>query len=339
MIDPAGAMKQVTGLIVAMEMPTTATDVGDCVIHPLPQPQETPPREGRGVVFNPAPKATGVLVVEPEVTFRAQHAITTVVPGDVDDSTAREIAQARFDRIVALLAVAHGAINPPPIAQVVAVSAVPTGLQQGDLITVAPEPSTRMGFYPMIVNPMSAATARRFTALDGMSRAEPHVSTLLKLWGAAEQADRTRFSDADRDACMVHYCKVVEQISIAMQPQSAEPTDEELAPIVSALTTQLQAASATTAQRVKAIDVAAGKLRELRFEGSKRRLRKSLETLTADADLRDGALEVWELRSSQAGHPSPITVTDAQVNKARLVAGVLVTHYFNWRWTQAAPKI
>src|SRR5579872_5930337 len=46
MIDPAGAMKQVTGLIVAMEMPTTATDVGDCVIHPLPQPKGTPPREG-----------------------------------------------------------------------------------------------------------------------------------------------------------------------------------------------------------------------------------------------------------------------------------------------------
>lgn len=329
-------MKQVTGLIVAMELPTTATDVGDCVIHPLPQPQGTPPREG-GVVFNPAPSATGVLVVEPEVTFRAQHAITTVVPGDVDDSTAREMAQARFDRVVALLAVAHGPLNPPPIAQVVAFTPVPTGLQQGDLITVAPAPSTRMGFYPIIVNAMSPATASRFTALDGMSRSEPHVSTLLKLWGAAEQADRTRFSDADRDACMVHYCKVVEQISIAMQPQSVEPTEQEVIPIISALMTQLQAASATVARRTKAIDAAAAKLRGLRFEGSKRQLKKALGTLSADADLRDGAIEVWELRSSQAGHPSPTNVTDAQVNKARLVAGELMTRYFNWRWTQATP--
>jgi hypothetical protein len=68
-------MQQVTGLIVAMELPTQATDVGDCVIVPLAQPQGTPPRQGR-LVLTPAPNATGVVVVEPDVTFTAQHAIT-----------------------------------------------------------------------------------------------------------------------------------------------------------------------------------------------------------------------------------------------------------------------
>jgi hypothetical protein len=311
--------------------------VGECVIVPLAQPQGTPRRQG-GLVFTPAPNATGVVVVEPEVTFTAHHAITTVVPSDLDDSSARELAQARFDRVVALLAVAQGPLNPPPLAQVVSVTPVPAGLQQGALITVAPAPSTRMSFHGIIVNPMSPATSSRFTALDRLWRSEIHVSTLLKLWAAAEQADRTRFSDADRDACMVHYCKVVEQVSIAMQPETVEPTELEIGPIVSVLATQLQAPGGSTAKRARAIETAAAKLRELRFEGSKRRLKKSLDTLSAEPDLREGALEVWELRSSQAGHPSPTTVTDAQVNRARLVAGELVTRYFNRRWTQATPK-
>ena len=94
------------------------------------------------------------------------------------------------------------------------------GTTVGDPITVQISASVRANFHGMVINPMSDITESRFVALDQMERAEPHVTTLIRLWGIAEQANRMRFFESDLDACMVHFCKVIEQIAITMQPAS-----------------------------------------------------------------------------------------------------------------------
>ena len=104
------ALLSVVGLLVAGELPTIPIDLGDCVITPLSQLEWTPQRQS--LAFDPAPGATGVLVLEPEIRFRAQHAISTVVPSTADESDARRVAQQRFDRIVNLLGLAQGPIHP-----------------------------------------------------------------------------------------------------------------------------------------------------------------------------------------------------------------------------------
>jgi hypothetical protein len=333
---PSGLLS-VVGLLVAGELPTIPIDVGNCVISPLANPEWTPQRQG-GLAFDPAPGATGVLVLEPEIRFRAQHAISTVVPATADESEARRVAQHRFDRIVSLLGLAQGPIHPPPLVQVVSVTPIPAGTKIGDPITVQTSASVRANFHGMVINPMSAITESRLVALDAMERAEPHVTTLIRLWGIAEQANRMRFFESDLDACLVHFCKVIEQIAITMQPATPELTERDIAPLVSDLVRDLQL-SKPLAERAKAVESAARRLQELKAQGNRRRLVRSLEILAVEDFLRDGAPEVWDLRSSRAGHPSPTSVTDDQVNVARLAAGELLMRYFNWRWAQESRPI
>ena len=330
---PRGSgLLSVVGLLVASELPIIPIDVGDCVITPLDQPEWTPEREG-GLTFDPAPGATAILVLEPEIRFRAQHAISTIVPATTDEGEARRVAQRRFDRVVNLLGLAQGPHQPPPLVQVVSVTPVPGGTNVGDPITVQTSASVRANFHGMIINPMSATTESRFVALDQMERVEPHVTTLIRLWGIAEQANRMRFFESDLDACLVHFCKVIEQITITMQPASPELTEQDIAPLISDLLRDLQGAKPIS-ERAKAIESAARRLQELKVQGNRRRLVRSLEILAVEDFLRDGALEVWDLRSSRAGHPSPTSVTEDQVNMARLAAGELLMRYFNWRWAR-----
>jgi hypothetical protein len=322
-------------LIAATELPTKPTDVGACQIVPLTQPQDTPPRQGYVTLVAAAPNASSVVVVEPEIRFRALHAITTVVPGSLDEYAARDLARTRFDRVLGLIAIAQGPDQSAPLLQIVSVTRLPRGTKPGDQITIQPAPITQSTIGGGVIDPMSAATLSRLFALDAMATSDPHVATLIRMWGAAERADRVRFSDPDRDACQVHYCKVVEQVAIAIQPGATEPTAADLEAIVSALATELGIGKSPAVQ-IAAIDAAAGQLRKARDEGHLRQLKKALDILNVESDLRRALIEVWELRSSRAGHPSPTSVTDDQVTKARWAAAELVARYFNWRWSGAA---
>lgn len=321
----------VAGLIVAGELPNAPIDLGDCVISPLPDPKWTPPRE-TGLVVNPEPGATSVMVLEPEVRFRAQHAISTYVPANTEDAQARRIAQARFDRVVNLLGLAQGPLNPPPLVQIVAVTPVPRGTKVGEPIDIQPNPTVRVNFHGFVINPMSDVSESRFVELDRLERSEPHVATLVRLWGIAEQANRTRFKEADNDSCLVNYCRVIEQVVITMNPKMPELSAEQLEPVVSKLALGLQDSRKTLSQRARGIERATRTLQELRFQGNRRRLIKSLGTLDAARDLREGALLVWDLRSSRAGHPSPVSITEAQVVAARWTACLLLMRFFDWRW-------
>lgn len=324
---------QVVGLVAANELPTAPTDLGDCVIAPLHQPIPTP-RPHEGLLFTPAaPNITSVVTIEPEVRFTAMHAITTVVPGDLRDTEARELARARFDRAIGLIAIAQGPEQPPPLFRIVSVTPVPPGTKQGDQIQFHLSAPTQMKVSPMIVNPISKATLARFTSIDGMARREPSVATLVRLWGAAERADRLRFSDADRDACQVHHCKVIEQIAIAMDLGRFEPTEAVLTDVVATVQQELKSDTSVVA-KAKAIEAANAKLRQERVDGMLNRCRKALEVLAVESSLRDAALVVVKLRNTRAGHPSPSPVTESQVTDARWIAAELVRRYFNWRWEQ-----
>lgn len=279
----------VAGLIVAGQLPNTPIDLGDCVISPLPEPKWTPARQ-TGPVVNPEPGTTSVMVLEPEVRFRAQHAISTYVPANTEDAEARRIAQTRFDRIVNLLGLAQGPLNPPPLVQIVAVTPVPRGTKYGEAIEIQPNPMVRANFHGFAINPMSDVSESRFVELDRLERSEPHVATLVRLWGIAEQANRTRFKESDNDSCLVNYCRVIEQVAITMNPKMPVLSAEQLEPIVSKLAVGLQDSRKTLLMRAREIELATRTLQELRFQGNRRRLIKSLDTLDAATDLREGAL-------------------------------------------------
>jgi hypothetical protein len=325
----------VTALLKAAELPTTPTDVGDCVIVPLDQPQSTPKRE-LDPASEPALGTTGVLVLEPEVRFTALHALTTTVPGNLDDDGARELAQSRFGRVVGLLALAQGPHHPPPLVQVVSVAPVPVGHRFGDPLTLDSKPVVLGNHYDLIVNPMSNAAASRFLALNRMAKEEVHVATLIKLWQVAENANRKRFSEADFDACLVHYCNVIEQVAITVQPKTPQVSEADFGPVVANLLVRLQG-EASAPRKVKAIEVSAQKIRELKFQGSRRRLIRALDLLGIAGDFHDRVVRVWDARSSFSGHPSPISASEQQVDDARLAGGDLLMHYFNWRWN--APQV
>ena len=321
----------VAGLIVAGELPTTAIDFGECVISPLAQPLWTPQRQV-GLALDPAPTATSVTILEPEIRFRARHAISTYVPTGTEGAEARRIAQGRFDRVANLLGLAQGPHNPPPMVQIVSVTSVPAGTKFGEPIIIQPIPAVHGLFYTLVIKPISDVTERRFIELDRLERTEPHVATLVRLWGIAENMNRKRFIESDNDSCLVNYCRVIEQVAITMNPKMPELSDQQLGPVVSALASTLGDSRKTLSRRARDIDDAARNLQELRFQGNRRRLIKSLDSLSAASDLRERALETWDLRSSRAAHPSHTSVTDNQVVAARWAACMLLMRFFDWRW-------
>jgi len=160
----------------------------------------------------------------------------------------------------------------------------------------------------------------------------------VRLWGIAEQANRGRFKEADNDSCLVNYCRVIEQVAITMNPKMPELSAEQLEPVVSKLAVGLQDSMKTLSHRASEIERATRSLQDLRFQGNRRRLIISLDTLEAARDLREGALLVWDLRSSRAGHPSPVSITDAQVIAARWSACLLLMRFFDWRWGYPGPR-
>jgi hypothetical protein len=226
------------------------------------------------------------------------------VPSTTDEGDARRIAQRRFNRVVSLLGLAQGPTQPPPLVQVVSVTPVAAGTKVGDPITVQTSASVKANFHGIVINPISDITESRFVALDHMERSEPHMATLVRLWGVAEQANRIRFSEADLDACMVHYCKVIEQVAITMQPKTPKLSDDDMTPVITDLNETLLRGGSIE-QRAKAVEASARKLQALRFEGNRRRLVRALERLQVEEFLRDGALEVWNLRQLPGGSPRP----------------------------------
>jgi hypothetical protein len=326
---------QVAGLLLASELPTRATDVGDCIIFPLSEAMWTPPREG-GPSLDVAPGGGAAVALEPEVRFAARHAITTTVPVG-DEAAARSTAQTRFDRVVGLLALAQGPHLPPPLVQVVAVVPVPAGTKLGASLNIEAKATWRANFHGVIVNPMSDMAQSRFVALDGMARAEPGVANVLRLWVAAEHANRLRFSDADRDSCMVHYCKVMEQVAIIVRTGALDVSAKRAA-IVAEVHAQLGDEHLSVDAGAMTIEEGARKLQDLRAAGVRSRLLKMLSVLPVEPEVAKGVLDVWDLRNSRAGHPSPASVTDDQVNSARIWTGELLMHYFNWRWAQSSAK-
>src|SRR5260370_20789845 len=143
---------------------------------PLAQPYDTPPRVGFASVGPAAPNSMGVVVVEPEIRFRALHAITTVVPGNLDEIAARDLARTRFDRVLGIIAIAQGPDSPAPLLQIVSVTRLPAGTKSGDQIPIQPAPGHQSTIGGWFINPMSAATFSRFAALDAMAASDPHVA-------------------------------------------------------------------------------------------------------------------------------------------------------------------
>jgi len=326
---------RVVGLIAAIELPTEPTDAGDCIITPLPAPRWTPQRRrGLTVQPNPSVMAAPFTVVEPELRFYAHHAITTEVQGTRDEAVA--IARRRFEQTVGILAVASDPRQPPPLFQIVGAIPIEPGIPEGEVVPFEPASSVQMIFGPMIVNPMSPPTKGRFAAIRELVVNDERVANIVRLWGAAEHEYREMFSEADRDACMVHYVKVIEQIAQAFNPLVDEVDPAAQAELIADLAVALADDQRTAEQKIAALDDATRQLNRLRDRGSRAQLKRTTKKLGTPDFATKAILDSWDLRSSRAAHPNPATVTEDEVNTARLAASELMILYFNHRWGQSA---